>query len=174
MTIKSKDFDAIVIGSGPNGLAAAITLAQTGRSVVVYEAEDTIGGGARSAELTLPGFIHDICSCVHPMAAGSPFFQQLGLERFGLRWIFPEIALAHPFDDGDAAAVGQPFEQNLEQFGEDAKTIRSLMGGMVQSWPELSQEILGPPHIPNHPLKMAMFGWLAIQSARKVARKLTT
>lgn len=174
MTIKSKDFDAIVIGSGPNGLAAAITLAQAGRSVVVYEAEESIGGGARSAELTLPGFVHDICSCVHPMAAGSPFLRGLNLEKFGLRWIFPEIALAHPFDDGNAAVIGNPFEQNLEQFGQDAKTIRGLLEGMVQSWPEISQEILHPPHIPNRPLKMAMFGWRAIQSARKIASRFQT
>lgn len=174
MAIKSRDFDAIVIGSGPNGLAAAITLAQAGCSVIVYEAEDSLGGGARSAELTLPGFVHDICSCVHPMAAGSPFFRELNLEKFGLRWIFPEIAMAHPFDDGDAALIGNPFERNLEQFGKDAKAIRGLLEGMVQSWPEISQEILRPPHIPNHPLKMAMFGWLAIQSACKVARRFQT
>lgn len=172
MTLSSPD--AIVIGSGPNGLAAAITLAQAGRSVIVYEAEDTIGGGARSAELTLPGFVHDICSCVHPWAVGSPFFRKLNLEKLGLRWVFPEIALAHPLDDGNAAAIGNPFERNLEQFGEDAKTIRGLLEGMVEAWPELSKEILGPPHIPNHPFKMAMFGWHAIQSAAKVASKLRT
>lgn len=174
MTSIQSDPDAVVIGSGPNGLAAAITLAQAGRSVVVYEAEDTIGGGARSAELTLPGFVHDICSCVHPMAAGSPFFRKLGLEKFGLRWIFPEVALAHPFDDGVAAAIGNPFERNLDQFGEDAKPIRGLLEEMVQCWPELSKEILGPPHIPSHPLKMAAFGWRAVQSASKVASKLRT
>ncbi|MGH9572918.1 MAG: phytoene desaturase family protein [Candidatus Acidiferrales bacterium] len=174
MTTKSRDFDAVVIGSGPNGLAAAITLAQGGHSVIVYEAEDSIGGGARSAELTLPGFVHDVCSCVHPMAAGSPFFRELDLGKFGLRWIFPEIALAHPFDDGDAVAIGSPFERTLEQFGKDAKTIRRLLEGMVQSWPEISPEILRPPHVPKHPLKMAMFGWRAIQSARKVATRFQT
>jgi len=174
MSAKRSGADAVVIGSGPNGLAGAITLAQAGRSVVVYEAEDTIGGGARSAELTLPGFVHDICSCVHPMAAGSPFFRELNLEKFGLRWIFPEIALAHPFDDGDAAPIGSPFERNLEQFGEDAKAIRGLLGGTVQSWPEISKEILGPLHIPSHPLKMAAFGWRSIQSAAKIANKVTT
>jgi phytoene dehydrogenase-like protein len=174
MPATSNNFDAVVIGSGPNGLAAAITLAQAGRSAIVYEAEETIGGGARSAELTLPGFVHDICSCVHPMAAGSPFFRQLNLEKFGLRWIFPEIALAHPFDNGGAAAIGNPFGRNLEQFTEDAKTIGGLLGGMVESWPEISKEILAPPHVPNHPLKMAGFGWRAIQSATKVASKLAT
>ena len=91
--------DAIVVGSGPNGLAAAITLARAGCSVLVYEANATIGGGARSAELTLPGFLHDVCSAVHPLAAGSPFFKTLPLERFGLEWIEPEIPLAHPLDE---------------------------------------------------------------------------
>src|SRR5213078_2117404 len=97
--------DAVVVGSGPNGLAAAITLARAGCSVLVCEANTTIGGGARSAELTLSGFVHDVCSAVHPLAAGSPFFKTLPLERFGLEWIQPDIPLAHPFDDGTAACL---------------------------------------------------------------------
>src|SRR6516165_2826673 len=96
----SRAFDAVVVGSGPNGLAAAITMAQAGWQVLVLEANETIGGGARSAQLTLPGFVHDICSAIHPLAAGSPFFKTLPLERFGLEWIQPEIPLAHPLDDG--------------------------------------------------------------------------
>src|SRR5918995_1865568 len=96
----TQTYDAIVVGAGPNGLAAAITLARAGRSVLVLEAESTVGGGTRSAELTLPGFVHDICSAVHPLGVGSPFFQSLALERHGLRWIEPEIALAHPIDGG--------------------------------------------------------------------------
>src|SRR5438552_16160111 len=99
------EYDAVVVGSGPNGLAAAITLARAGCSVVVCEANATIGGGARSAELTLPGFVHDVCSAVHPLAAGSPFFRTLPLQRFGLEWIRPEIPLAHPLEDGSAARV---------------------------------------------------------------------
>src|SRR5213078_5163401 len=97
--------EAVVVGSGPNGLAAAITLARAGHSVLVLEVNSTIGGGARSAELTLPGFVHDVCSAVHPLAAGSPFFKTLPLERFGLDWIQPEIPLAHPLDDGSAGAL---------------------------------------------------------------------
>src|SRR5436190_6907654 len=99
------EYDAVVVGSGPNGLAAAITLARAGCSVLVCEANATIGGGARSAEITLPGFVHDVCSAVHPLAAGSPFFKTLPLERFGLEWIEPEIPLAHPLDNGSAACL---------------------------------------------------------------------
>lgn len=166
--------DAIVIGSGPNGLAAAVTLAHAGRSVVVYEAEEAIGGGARTAALTLPGFVHDICSCVHPMAASSPFFKELNLEKFGLRWILPEIALAHPFDDGDAAALQNPFAQNTNQFGEDAGKIRKLLGRLVDAWPELTSYVLGGKRFTTHPFFMARFGWHSIQSANTMAKSFAT
>ncbi|MGH9732541.1 MAG: phytoene desaturase family protein, partial [Candidatus Acidiferrales bacterium] len=111
MANSQRSYDAIVIGSGPNGLAAAVRLAQAGKSVAVYEAERTIGGGARSAELTLPGFVHDICSAVHPMAISSPFFRTLPLDRFGLRWVQPDAPLAHPFDDGSAAVLVRSVEE---------------------------------------------------------------
>src|SRR5438309_11680828 len=101
----ANEYDAVVIGSGPNGLAGAITLARAGLSVSILEANASIGGGARSAELTLPGFVHDVCSAIHPLAAGSPFFKTLPLERFGPDWIQPDIAVAHPLDDGTAAAL---------------------------------------------------------------------
>ena len=116
--------DAIVVGSGPNGLAAAITLAREGCSVLVYEANATIGGGARSAELTLPGFLHDVCSAVHPLAAGSPFFKTLPLERFGLEWIQPEIPLAHPLDNGSAACLWKDIAVTAEQLDEDSGAYR--------------------------------------------------
>ena len=115
------EYDAVVVGAGPNGLAAAITLARAGCSVLVCEVNATIGGGARSADLTLPGFLHDICSAVHPLAAGSPFFKTMPLERFGLIWIQPEIPLAHPFDDGSAACLYRDVDLTAEQFTGDSQ-----------------------------------------------------
>ena len=109
--LKVQRVDAIVIGAGPNGLAAAIELARSGKSVRIYEANQTVGGGARSAELTLPGFTHDICSAVHPLALGSPFFSTLPLDQYGLEFIHSPIALAHPFDDGTAAILDR-FSRN--------------------------------------------------------------
>src|SRR5713101_6635472 len=116
--------DAVVVGSGPNGLAGAIALAHAGCSVCVLEANATIGGGARSAELTLPGFVHDVCSAVHPLAAGSPFFKTLPLERFGLTWIQPEIPLAHPLDDGSAACLYRDIDVTAEQLAGDSRAYR--------------------------------------------------
>src|SRR6516164_8751255 len=118
--------DAIVVGSGPNGLAAAITLARAGCSVRVYEAADTIGGGARSAELTLPGYLHDVCSAVHPLAAGSPFFRELPLDKFGLEWVHPGAPLAHPLDDGTAAVLERSVDATADGFGPDAAAYRKL------------------------------------------------
>jgi phytoene dehydrogenase-like protein len=164
--------DAIVVGSGPNGLAAAIALAQAGRSVVVFEAADTIGGGTRSAALTLPGFVHDVCSAVHPFALASPFFRTLPLASHGLRWIDPPAAIAHPFDDGSAVLVERSIERTSLQLGSDAGAYRSLMAWLVADWPKLEPAVLGPPHWPRHPLALARFGSLALGSASGVARRL--
>src|SRR5436853_2346728 len=120
------EYDAVVVGSGPNGLAAAITLAHAGCSVLVCEANSTVGGGARSAELTLPGFVHDVCSAVHPLAVGSPFFKTRPLERFGLDWIHPEIPLAHPLDDGSAACLHRDVDLTSDSLGADADAYRKL------------------------------------------------
>src|ERR1700736_3798944 len=146
------EYDAIVVGAGPNGLAAAITLARAGLSVVVLEANSTIGGGTRSAELTLPGFVHDVCSAVHPLAAGSPFFKTLPLERFGLEWIHPEIPLAHPLDDGTAARLYRDIDVTAESLGRDAEVYRNVFMPLAREWQKLAAEFLQPMlHLPRHP-----------------------
>src|SRR5664279_5572330 len=122
-----QDYDAVVVGAGPNGLAAAITMQHAGLSVLLIEAKDTIGGGLRTKELTLPGFKHDVCSAVHPMAAGSPFFQQLPLHLHGLEYIYPAIAAAHPFDDGGAAILTGSIEETAQLLGNDEKTYTALI-----------------------------------------------
>lgn len=169
-----KDFDAIVVGSGPNGLAAAIALQQQGLSVLLMEAKAKIGGGLSSAELTLPGFIHDVCSAVHPMAAGSPFFKTLPLADFGLEYIQPPVAAAHPFDGGTAAALYSSAEQTAAKLGLDEKTYLRLIKPLVRDWPGLAPDVLGPLHIPKHPFNMARFGLDALPSALQSAKKFRT
>ena len=163
-------YDAVVVGSGPNGLAAAITLARAGCSCIVLEAEETIGGGTRSAELTLPGFVHDVCSAIHPMAVGSPFFRSLPLERHGLEWIYPPAPLAHPFDDGGAAML----ERRCGGDGEDARSGRGglcrLIEPLVERWQELFADLLAPPHFFEHPLAAARFAPYAFRPAASLAR----
>jgi phytoene dehydrogenase-like protein len=161
-------YDAVVIGSGPNGLAAAITMAQQGKSVVVYEAQENIGGGARSAELTLPGFIHDVCSSVYPLAIASPFFRSLPLEQNGLEWIQPSAAVVHPFDDGTAVTLERSVEATAAQLGPDEKSYRELMAPLVAGWNGLDVDLLGPIRVPRHPLKLARFGALGLQPARRL------
>ena len=162
--------DAIVIGSGPNGLSAAIVLAQAGCRVTVFEAEETIGGGVRSGALTLAGFSHDLCSAVYPMAAASPFFRTLPLASHGLEWIEPEAMLAHPFDDGTAAVVYRSVDRTAAGLGRDERAYRSVVGSVVKAWPGLETSVLGPPAWPRHPLALASFGRLALQSAASLAR----
>src|SRR5438046_5091146 len=117
--LQRKRYDAVVVGSGPNGLAAAITIARAGRSVLIFEAQPTLGGGARSAELTLPGYVHDVCSAIHPMAVASPFFRSLPLGQHGLSWIHPPAPLAHPLDDGTAVLLERGVTQTAQTLGED-------------------------------------------------------
>src|SRR5438067_2125371 len=167
------DYDAVVVGSGPNGLAAAITLARDGLSVLVLEANSTIGGGARSSELTLPGFVHDVCSAVHPLAAGSPFFKTLPLGRFGLDWIEPEIPLAHPLEDGSAACLQRNVDLTAGSLGRDARAYRSLMKPLTRDWEKLSNEFLQPMlHLPRHPFALGRFGVAAICPATWLTKAL--
>ena len=169
-----QDYDAIVVGSGPNGLAAAITLQQKGLSVLLLEAKDTIGGGLRSAELTLPGFTHDICSAIHPLAAASPFFETLPLAAHGLEYIYPRIAAAHPLDGGRAAILSGSVEETAQLLGKDRASYLQLMNPLVKDWPDIASDVLGPLHFPRHPLLMAAFGVKALTAATSLARRWHT
>ena len=160
---------ATIIGSGPNGLAAAILLARAGYRATVHEAAAQIGGGARSAALTLPGFIHDVCSAVHPMAVCSPCFEQFPLAVHGLRWVHPEAPLAHPLDDGSAVLLERSIDATAAGLGPDGDAWRRLVGPLADAWPRLRHDVLAPPHLPRHPLAMAKFGLHAIRSARALA-----
>jgi phytoene dehydrogenase-like protein len=159
-------YDAIVIGSGPNGLCAAIELARAGRSVLVREGAMTVGGSCRSAELTLPGFVHDVCSTVQALAITSPVMRSVPLAAHGVEFVHPPAPLAQPLDDGSAAVLDRSVEQTAEGLGADACAYRGLMGPLVRDWEALAPELLGPLRMPRHPLMMAGFGLRAIRSAR--------
>ncbi|GAB3748985.1 phytoene desaturase family protein [Spirosoma pomorum] len=167
-------YDAVVVGSGPNGLAAAITLQQQGLSVLVIEGKPTIGGGLRSAELMLPGFVHDICSAIHPMAAGSPFFKTLPLAEYGLTFVNPPVAAAHPLDGGKAAALQGSVADTARTLGIDADAYTNLLGPLVKSWPGLAPDVLGPLRFPKHPIDLAAFGLNALQPITLLARRFKT
>lgn len=165
--------DAIVVGAGPNGLAAAIELARAGWSVRVYEARDTVGGGTRSAELTLPGFVHDVCSAIHALGMASPYLSQLPLQDHGLQWIQPDIPLAHPLDDGTAVTLLRSVDETAAALGRDGAMYRRLMRPLVDHWPQLSEDILGSLiRIPRHPFLMARFGLAALPPAKTLSRAI--
>jgi phytoene dehydrogenase-like protein len=172
--VEKRDYDAVVVGSGPNGLAAAIALQQQGLSVLLIEGNATIGGGLRSAELTLPGFVHDVCSAIHPLAVSSPFFRTLPLQQYNLNFIHPPVLAAHPFDDGSAAALYSSVEQTAQALGSDEETYRKLLQPIVSHWPHLVADVLAPLHFPQNPVALARFGLHAITSAMQLARRFRT
>jgi len=168
------DYDAVVVGSGPNGLAAAILLQQNGLSVLLLEAKSEIGGGLRSAELTLPGYTHDICSAIHPLAVNSPFFETLPLSAHGLEYIYPEISAAHPFDNDTAAVLTKSVVETAKLLGLDEHTYLKLLKPIISDWPAIAPDFLGPLHFPKYPLAMARFGFPALTSATHLANKFKT
>src|SRR5262245_15606882 len=161
--------NALVVGAGPNGLAAAITLARAGWSVTVREAAPVVGGGVRSAELTLPGYVHDVCSAIHPLAVASPFFRALPLAPHGLSWIEPPAALAHPFDDGTAAVVERSLAATVVTLGGDAAAYRRLMAPLVDAADTIFATVLGPLRLPRPSVALARFGLAALRSAAGLA-----
>lgn len=170
MEQQSRD-DAVVVGAGPNGLAAAIVLARAGRSVQVLEANATIGGAARSSALTREGFVHDLGSSIHPMTAASPFFRQLPLQRYGLEWVQPDIPVAHPLDGGRAAALYRSVETTAERLKGDSKAYRWFMEPLAARWEDMLHEVLQPPlHLPRYPLFLARFGLQALSPTTLLTR----
>ncbi len=166
-------YDAVVVGAGPNGLAAAVALAMAGRSVAVFEAHETVGGGTRSAEVTLPGFVSDICSAVHPLGIGSPFFRSLPLERFGLEWIHPAAPMAHPLPDGSTALLERSIEATAASLGADGPAWRRLMEPLTRDWEVTSRAFLGPLRLgamARHPVALGRFGVQALAPATLLAR----
>lgn len=166
----AEPIDAVVVGAGPNGLAAAVVLAGAGRSVLVLEAAQEVGGGTRTDEATLPGYRHDVCSAIHPLAAGSPWLSGLPLEDHGLRWVQPDSPLAHPLDDGSAVVLHRSLEETAAALGPDGDAWRRLYAPLVESSRALLQQFLAPLRPPRHPLMTARFGLLALRSATALSQ----
>jgi len=165
--------DAVVVGSGPNGLAAAVVLARAGVSVLVVEGAATIGGGTRTEALTLPGFVHDVCSAVHPLAASSPLFTTLPLHEHGLEWIEPPLALVHPFDDGPPARLERDIDATASSLGADRERYLALVGPFARQWSALAIDALAPLHWPAHPVLLARFGFYGLQSIERLVSRFS-
>ncbi len=166
-----RPYDAIVVGSGPNGLAAGITLARARKSVLLIEAKNTVGGGTRTRGLTLPGFLHDVCAAVHPLALASPFFRSLDLEKHGLSWIHPPVQVAHPLDDQSAVLLHRSIDKTADELGSDAEAYRKLIGPSVEDWDKLMHDLLKPLGFPKYPRALLGFGPRAILSAVTLTRR---
>jgi len=167
-------YDAVIVGSGPNGLAAAITLQQQGLSTLLIEGADTVGGGMRTKELTLPGFKHDVCSAVHPMAMASPFMRSLPLREYGLAFIHPPYAAAHPLDNGETALLYNNLQDTATDLGRDGKYYEQLIRYVVDHWETLALDTMGPLHFPKKPFQLASFGLDALRPATWISRSFET
>ena len=167
-----KSYDAVIIGSGPNGIAAAIYLQQQGLRTIIYEKATVPGGAVKTAEITLPKFKHDLGAAVFPMAYSSPFFQKLPLEKYGLEWVYPEIPFSQIRGRAGAIACYRSIEETAEQLGKDKKAYIRFMKPLVENWPAIAEDVLGPPRIPSHPLKFLKFGVKAFPSAKFLANRL--
>ncbi len=170
----AREFQGVVVGAGPNGLAAALVLPGAGFSVLLLEGRATVGGGMRTAELTLPGFLHDVCSAVHPLARLSPFLQTLPLEEFGVEWVEPPVLAAHPLEDGSAAVLLASMEDTARRLGVDGYAYRRLVGELVPLWPAIVNDVLGPMGVPRHPVDFARFGLKALMPATLLAKLFRT
>ncbi|WP_030378293.1 MULTISPECIES: phytoene desaturase family protein [unclassified Streptomyces] len=166
--------DAVVVGAGPNGLTAAVELARRGFSVAVFEARETVGGGARTEELTLPGFRHDPCSAAHPLGINSPAFRALPLQRYGLEWLQPELPMAHPFPDGTAAVLARSVAETAASFGpRDAGTYRRLVAPFLDKWDTLAKDFMSLPAtaLPRDPVTLARFGLVGLPPSTWLLRR---
>lgn len=169
--MRRSEYDVVVVGSGPNGLAAAITLADKGLSVLVVESQSSVGGGMRSAELTLPGFVHDVCSSVHPLGAASPVFRAFGLEQHGLEWVHPPAPLVHVLSDDEIVTLERSVGATAQQLGHDEAAYHRLLEPFVERFPSLIEMLLGPLRWPADPLLFARFGLSALPSMRQLAAR---
>src|SRR5215212_429423 len=165
-------YDAVIVGSGPNGLAAAVELARNGKRVAVLEGRSTIGGGARSAEITLPGYVHDLGSAIHPLGYASPFFRSLPLEEHGLEWIHPDAPLAHPFDGGEAAVLERSIVATAAELGHDDAAYRRLMKPISADAGRIAGFFVGKPGVLRHPLALASSGVRSLRNAEGLAKSV--